>query len=348
MLFTPHRLGRLELPSRIVMAPMTRSRAIGNVPNELMATYYAQRASAGLIIAEGIAPSSDGSGYARIPGLWSPAQVEGWRLVTGAVHSAGGRIFAQLMHTGRIGHPSNMPAGARIVAPSAIAARGAIWTDASGEQPFVEPQPMQVWDLRKAKEDFVHAAENAIAAGFDGVELHGANGYLLEQFLNPASNTREDEYGGSVANRARFVIEVAEAVGEAIGNDRLGIRFSPHGTFNDMPAYDETEAQYRHLAAALGHLAYVHIVGSGHPGWPATVAPLRAAFPVLLLNGALSPESAAAAIAEGRAELVSFGRHFVANPDLPRRIREGAPLATPDPSSFYTPDAKGYTDYPAL
>jgi len=348
MLLTSFRLGRLELPSRIVMSPMTRSRAIGHQPNSVMSEYYAQRASAALVIAEGIAPSPNGLGYARIPGLYSGEQVEGWRLTTQAVHAAGGRIFAQLMHTGRIAHPENMPPTARIVAPSAVQAEGQMWTDAKQMQPFPMPEGMSEADVRAARDEFVVAAKNAIAAGFDGVELHGANGYLLEQFLNPGTNRRTDAYGGSVERRARFVVEVAEATAKEIGHDRLGIRFSPYNPFNDMPAYDEVDAQYRHLATALKDLAYVHVVGSAHPAFARTADALRERFGVFILNGNLSPETAEKALVEKRADLVSFARLFIANPDLPRRIAAGAPLAEPDPTTFYTPGPKGYTDYPPL
>ncbi|UJR82577.1 alkene reductase [Sandaracinus amylolyticus] len=348
-LFTPYRLGSLELANRVVMAPMTRSRAIGAVPNELMRDYYAQRASAGLIVTEGIAPSADGLGYARTPGLFSSEQVRGWRAVTDAVHARGGRIFAQLMHVGRIAHPHNTPEGARVVSPSGVRAHGMMWTDQQGLQPEAEPDAMSERDVREARDGFVHAARNAIEAGFDGIELHGANGYLLEQFLHPHTNRRTDGYGGSVENRARFVAEVAAATAGAIGEERVGIRLSPFSTFNDLPAHDEVEAQYTALARGLRGLVYVHLVESANEGFAATAKAIRATYEgPIVLNGGYDRSRAEAAIAERRGDLIAFGRPFIANPDLVARLERGAPLATPDPSTFYTPGAEGYVDYPAI
>lgn len=348
-LFSPLRLGRLELPNRVVMAPMTRSRAIGGVPNDLMREYYTQRTTAGLIVTEGIAPSPNALGYARIPGLFAAAQVEGWRAVTSSVHEGGGRILAQLMHTGRIGHPHNLPSGARVLAPSAVRAEGTMWTDRGGAQPMPEPEAMTAAELVEARAEFVTAAKNAIEAGFDGIELHGANGYLLEQFLHPHTNRRQDAHGGSVEKRARFVIEVADACGEAIGRDRVAIRLSPFNTYNDLPTHDEVEAQYTTLARGLRGLLYVHLVASADPGFAKAAVAVHEAFggPVML-NGGFDGERAEAALAEGRADLVSFGRPFIANPDLVVRLKNGATLAAPEPSTFYTPGAQGYVDYPAL
>ncbi|MDF2698119.1 MAG: alkene reductase [Labilithrix sp.] len=277
-LFSPLRLGRLDLPNRIVMAPMTRSRAIGGVPNDLIREYYTQRASAGLIITEGIAPSPNALGYARIPGLFSAEQTEAWRPVTQSVHSAGGRIIAQLMHTGRIGHAHNLPPGARVIAPSAVRADEAMWTDAEGMLPLPTPEAMTEDDLRDTRAELVRAATNAIAAGFDGVELHAANGYLLEQFLHPHTNRRNDAYGGSVEKRARFVAEAATACAEAIGGDRVAIRLSPFNTFNDLPAHDEVEAQYASLARSLRGLLYVHLVTQATAAFEATAQGIREAF----------------------------------------------------------------------
>jgi N-ethylmaleimide reductase len=348
-LFSGYRLGTLELPNRIVMAPMTRSRAIGGVPNALMREYYTQRASAGLIISEAIAPSPNGLGYARIPGLFSAAQVEGWRTVTESVHASGGRIFAQLMHVGRIAHPLNMPPGARVVAPSAVRAEGAMYTDQQGLQPMAEPEAMSEADVRQAREDFVLAARNAIEAGFDGVELHGANGYLLEQFLNPHTNRREDDYGGDVGRRVRFVAETARAVADAIGAERTGIRLSPYNPFNDMPIYDEIEATYEALAQRLRGLLYVHVVRNPHEGFAQTERAIRRSFGgPLILNGGFDRDTAQAALATEQAELIAFGRPFIANPDLVERMKRGAELATPNAHSFYTPGAHGYIDYPTL
>lgn len=348
-LFSPLQLGRLELPNRVVMAPMTRSRALGGVPNELMREYYTQRASAGLIVTEGIAPSPNALGYARIPGLFAPEQVEGWRAVTESVHAAGGRIVAQLMHTGRIGHAHNLPAGARVVAPSAVAAAGTMYTDQAGPQPHPTPEAMSEADVRAARDELATAAKNAVSAGFDGIELHGANGYLLEQFLHPHTNRRDDAYGGSVERRARFVAEVADACGDAIGRDRVAIRLSPFNTFNDLPPHDEVHAQYTNLAESLRGLLYVHLVTSAHEGFAATAAAVREAFggPVMH-NGGFDAARAEATLAEGRADLISFGRPFIANPDLVGRLKRGDALASPEPSTFYTPGARGYVDYPAL
>ena len=229
------------------MSPMTRSRAIGNVPNELMAEYYKQRSSAGLIITEGTSPSPNGLGYARIPGIFSKQQVEGWKKITSAVHKSGGKIFVQFMHTGRISHPLNLPGGAQILAPSAVKAAGQMWTDSKKLQDFPVPKEMTAEDLLHTKAEYVAAAKNALDAGFDGVELHGANGYLLEQFLSPVSNIRKDNYGGSIENRSQFVIEVVSAVAEAIGKGRTAIRLSPYGVASDMPHYPEINATYKYL-----------------------------------------------------------------------------------------------------
>lgn len=352
-LFTPFTLGKLTLANRIVMAPMTRSRAIGNVPNDLMAKFYGDRADAGLLITEGIAPSADGLGYARIPGLFTDAQQAGWKPVTDAVKRKGGRIFAQLMHTGRIGHAANLPAGARIVAPSAIAAAGEMWTDSAGMQPHPTPVEMDEAAIATAIAEFAAAAKRAIAAGFDGVELHAANGYLIDQFLNTASNRRTDAWGGSIANRIRFAVEVARATAAAIGADRVGMRVSPYGVFNGMAPDDEMEALYLALveaANAIG-LAYIHVVdhssmGAPEPG-PAIKAAIRAAFKgAYVLSGGYDGARAEADLAAAKGDLVAFGRPFISNPDLVRRLRDGVALASPDPSTFYTPGERGYTDYP--
>ncbi len=244
LLFSKFSVGPLALQNRLVMAPMTRNRATGNVPNALMAQYYAQRASAGLIITEGTSPSPNGLGYPRIPGAFSAAQVAGWKRIAEAVHAQGAKLFMQLMHCGRIAHPLNLPAGARVLGPSAVAAAGEMYTDAEGMKPNAMPQAMTAADIKAAIEEYAQAANNAVAAGCDGIELHGANGYLLEQFIRPNSNLRDDAYGGPIENRARFVLEVADAVIKAIGKDKVGIRLSPFGVFNDMPAYPAMEADY--------------------------------------------------------------------------------------------------------
>ena len=348
-LFSELQLGALKLPSRVVMAPMTRSRALGAVPNELMREYYTQRASAGLIITEGVSPSPNGLGYARIPGLFSKEQVQGFAEVTRSVHAAGGRILAQLMHTGRVTHPNNLPPGARVLAPSAVQLHGEMWTDQAGKQPYPEPEAMSPGDIAVARDEFVQAAKNAIEAGFDGIELHGANGYLLEQFLSPHTNRRSDTYGGSIENRARFVAEVARATADAIGADRVAIRLSPYNTNNDLPVYDEVDAQYAALAPQLRGLLYVHLVQNPHAGFAATAARIAEAFGgPIMLNGGFDRDSAQQALDAGRADLISFGRPFISNPDLVQRMAHGAPLAAPQFDKLYTPGPEGYVDYPTL
>lgn len=352
-LFAPVVLGALELKNRLVMAPLTRSRAMDNIPNALMAEYYGQRASAGLIITEGTSPSPNGLGYARIPGIFSQAQIEGWSLVTKSVHAKGGKIFMQLMHTGRVGHPLNLPTGARMLAPSAVVAAGEMYTDAEGMKPHPVPAAMTEADIKTALHEYVQAASDAIAAGFDGVELHAANGYLLEQFLRPNSNIRTDGYGGSIQNRARFVLEVAAAVVKAIGKTRVGIRLSPFGIFNDMPNYDAMEADYVYLTEQLNNLGlvYLHIVdhtAMGAPQVPDSIKrSMRRLFQgSLILSGGYDAVRAQADLAAGNGDLFAVGRSFLANPDLPARWVANASLNEPDFSTFYTPGAKGYTDYP--
>ena len=354
LLLTPLQLGSLQLPNRVVMAPMTRSRAVdANTPNDLMAEYYGQRAGAGLIVTEGTAPSPNGTGYPRIPGIWSPAQVAGWRKTTSAVHARGGRIFVQLMHTGRVGHPLNLPAGAELLAPSAVAAEGEMFTDAAGPQPHPVPRAMTDAKVRAAVEEYAHAARNAVAAGFDGVELHGANGYLIEQFLSPQTNLRHDAWGGSIERRQRFALAVATAAAGAIGGERVGIRLSPYGVNAGMKPYPEIEETYTTLVprlAAAG-LAYVHLVDHSAMGAPPVPAELktalRRAWPrTLILAGGFNAATAEVALEEGRADLIAFGRPFLANPDLVTRIENDLPLNAPEPATFYTPGAKGYTDYP--
>lgn len=344
------------MQNRLVMAPMTRSRAINNIPNELMAKYYAQRSSAGLIIAEGTATSPSALGYPSIPGIFSPAQVEGWKTVTSAVHDGGSSIFLQLMHTGRISHPLNMPAGARVLAPSAIAAKEQMYTDAEGMKPLPLPEEMTREDIHSTILEFAHAANNAMEAGFDGVELHAANGYLLEQFIRPNTNQRLDGYGGSIENRARFVLEVVNAVSDAIGKDRVGIRLSPFGVFNDMPLYDAMESDYAHLARELGKtgsLIYIHLVDHSSMGAPAVPSSIKETFRnafdgALILSGGYDAQRAENDLAAGGADLIAVGRPFLANPDLPACWHKGATLNVPDPNTFYTPGEHGYTDYPEM
>ncbi|MDB5601595.1 MAG: N-ethylmaleimide reductase [Xanthobacteraceae bacterium] len=355
LLYSETALGPLTLQNRLVMSPLTRSRATGNVPNELMAEYYTQRASAGLIITEGTSPSPNGLGYARIPGIFSDAQVAGWKSVTAPVHARGAKIFMQLMHTGRIGHPLNLPAGASVMAPSAVAAAGDMYTDAEGMKPHPVPKAMTEQDLKTTLAEFVQAAKNAVAAGFDGVELHAANGYLLEQFIRPNSNQRTDRYGGSIENRARFVLDVAAATIAAIGKDKVGMRLSPYGVFNDMPLYPEMEADYTYLAEQLNALGlvYVHVLDHSAGGAPAVPASIKATFRTkfkgkLILAGGYDSARAETDLAAGKGDLVAVGKGFLANPDLVKRWQTAATLNAPDPSTFYTPGAKGYTDYPVL
>ena len=353
-LFTPGTVGSVQVKNRIVMAPMTRCRAIGNIPNELMAKYYKQRSGAGLILTEGTSPSPNGLGYARIPGLFSKQQVEGWKLTTSAVHSGGGKIFAQLMHTGRISHPLNMPEGSQIIAPSAVKAAGQMWTDAQQLQDFSVPKEMTVEDILSTKAEFVTAAKNALEAGFDGVELHSANGYLLEQFLSPVSNIREDNYGGSIENRCRFVLEVVEAVADAIGKEITGIRLSPYGVASDMPHYPEIDATYKYMAEQLYDLgiAYIHLVDHSAMGAPLVPMALkkmvRTIFKkTLILSGGYDKERAEADIESGLGDLVAFGRPFINNPDLVERLKNNWPLSEDlKMDLFYSADEKGYTDYP--
>lgn len=353
-LFEPYQVGSIAVKNRIVMSPMTRCRAIGNVPNDLMAEYYAQRADAGLIITEGTAPSPNGLGYARIPGVFSQEQVEGWKKVTSAVHAKGGKIVIQLMHTGRISHPANMPEGAKILAPSAVKPAGQMWTDALQMQDFPVPEAMTAEELATTRAEFVNAAKNAILANFDGVELHGANGYLLEQFLSPISNVRTDEYGGSIENRARFIIEVVSEVAAAIGKDKTGIRLSPYGVASDMPHYPEIDATYRYLAGELNKLgiAYVHVVDHSAIGAPAVPLEIKQAIrdifkQTVIMAGGHTLESAEAQLQSGLADLEAFGRPFINNPDLVARFANQQELsANLDMNTFYTADEKGYTDYP--
>jgi N-ethylmaleimide reductase len=352
-LFTPKKVGSFEVKNRIVMAPMTRCRAIGNIPNELMAEYYRQRSDAGLIITEGTSPSPNGLGYARIPGIFSEQQLEGWKKITRAVHDKGGKIMVQLMHSGRISHPLNMPEGAQVIAPSAVQAAGQMWTDSKGLLDFAFPKEMTADDILQAKTEYVTAAKNAMLAGFDGVELHSANGYLLEEFLSPISNIRTDHYGGSIENRCRFVIEVTAAVAKAIGKEKTAIRLSPYGVASDMPHYPEIDATYDYLSQELNKLdiAYIHLVdhsAMGAPPVPLEIKKLiRHNFKnTLILCGGFDKESAEAVIESGLTDLVAFGRPFINNPDLVERFKNNWPLSQDlNMDLFYTADEKGYTDY---
>lgn len=355
-LFTPTQLGNISLRNRVVMAPLTRSRALdNNTPNSLMATYYSQRATAGLIITEGTSPSPNGLGYARIPGIFNDAQVQGWKLVTDAVHAKGGRIVVQLMHTGRVTHTANLPSGAEVLGPSSETCPGEMWTDTQGSQPHTPPRAMTTEDIKTAIREFATAARLAIEAGFDGIELHAANGYLLEQFLNANVNHRTDEYGGTEEGRNRLILEAARAAAQEIGSERVGIRLSPHGVFNGTGAFPGVDEQYVALVkqlSALG-LMYIHVLDHSALGAPAVPAKLkvdmRAAFDgKFILAGGFNGASATLALTEDQADLIAFGRSFIANPDLVNRLHQNAPLNAPNPDTFYTPAAEGYTDYPML
>lgn len=356
MLFDSVQVRALTLRNRTVMAPMTRSRAVeANTPNALMAEYYAQRASAGLIITEGTSPSANGLGYARIPGLFNAAQVAGWKLVTDAVHAQGGKIVIQFMHTGRVTHVANLPAGAEVVGPVNGACPGEMYVDALGMQPHTPARAMTEADIAHAVAEYAEAARLAIEAGFDGVELHAANGYLIEQFLNANVNTRTDGYGGSTAGRNRFALEVARATVAAIGAERVGIRLSPYGVFNGTGAFADVDAQYLALVQELSTLGlmYLHVLDHSAMGAPAVPAELKAALRAAfqgpyILAGGFDTASAEQALVDGQADLIAFGRPFISNPDLVARMQAGAPLTAPDFGSFYTPGAQGYTDYPAL
>lgn len=353
LLFQPVSVGKLELPNRLVMAPMTRSRAANGLVTAMHAGYYAQRASAGLIISESTQPSAIGQGYIDTPGIHSAAQIAAWRQVTAAVHEAGGRIFVQLTHTGRIGHPTLYPDGALPVAPSAVASGEQLFTG-TGMLDHPVPRPMTSADIDGTIRAFADAARNAMEAGFDGVELHGANGYLLHQFLADNTNLRTDGYGGSVAGRIRFVVEVVDAVAATIGAERTALKVSPANPFNGIVERDPA-GLYRALLSALARvpLAYVHLAEGGdrsltealRRAWPGTLVlnphPTPDAFPA-------TPQTAVEAVRAGVADAVSLGTMWLANPDLVARVRAGGPYNEPDAATFYGGDHRGYTDYPTL
>ena len=354
-IFSNYRLGELSLPNRFVMAPMTRSRALdGNVPNPLAAVYYAQRASAGLLISEGTQVSPQGVGYIRTPGIHSPEQAAGWSVVTDAVHRAGGRIFAQLWHVGRVSHP-DFHGGALPVGPSAIAAIGEAFT-VNGRQTLETPRALTLSEIPDVVEQFRRAALSAKEAGFDGVELHGANGYLLDQFLRDGSNHRTDSYGGSIQNRARLALEVTDAVATVWGPSRVGYKISPY--FSNLGMSDSAPLEtFSYLARELGSrgILYLHIAEavsgpSAAPEGTVRATPLlrRLFRGTVIVNGGYTLDAGNAAIAAGDGDLVSFGVPFLANPDLPERFRRGASLNAPRFDHFYTGEEKGYTDYPAL
>ncbi len=354
-LFQPAKLGALELSSRVVMAPLTRSRADHetDAPTAMNARYYAQRASAGLIISEASQITPQGKGYPWTPGIYSERQVAGWKLVTDAIHERGGRIFIQLWHVGRISHPSLQKGGILPVAPSAIKPAGLAFTE-SGMVEFATPRALDASEIPGIVEDYRKASENAMRAGFDGVEVHGANGYLLDQFMRDGSNRRTDEYGGSIENRSKFILAVVDAVCGEIGADRVGVRLSPASSVNDMKDSDPM-ALFTHVIGGLSErkIAYLHMV-EGVTRGPREVEGvdierLRSHFAgAYIANNCYDRNLAIAAVESGRADFVAFGRPFISNPDLVERLKRCAPLADPDPSTFYGGGEAGYTDYPFL
>jgi N-ethylmaleimide reductase len=362
-LFDPVQAGALLLANRIVMAPLTRNRAPDAIPTPLMATYYAQRATAGLLITEATAISHQGQGYADVPGLYGSEQIDGWKRVTQAVHQAGGKIVNQLWHVGRVSHVELQPGFGKPVAPSAITAKTKTVLLQDGVPTFVdtsEPRALDAEEIPGIVQAYRHAAQNAIAAGFDGVEIHAANGYLIDQFLKTGSNHRQDDYGGSIANRARFLLEVVRAVAEAIGGERTGIRLSPVTPAND--AHDaDPQPLFDHVARELGplKLAYIHVIEGSTGGprelpdrpfdYPAFKAAYRAAggTGAWMVNNGYDLALAQQAVEAG-ADLVAFGKAYIANPDLVERLQVGGPFNAPDKMTFYGGGAKGYTDYPAL
>jgi N-ethylmaleimide reductase len=350
-LYSPLKVGAWQLPNRFVMAPMTRSRAKeGNVPSELAVTYYTQRASAGLIITEGSQVSPQGAGYLDTPGIYSDAQIAGWQKITKAVHEADGRIILQLWHVGRVSHPS-FHGGALPVAPSAVGFEGETYTP-QGLQSYVTPRALELSELPGIVEQFRQGSKNAKEAGFDGVEIHGANGYLLDQFLQDVSNKRTDEYGGSAQNRARLLLEVTQAVVDVWSAERVGVRLSPSGTINGMGDSNPAEPfGYAVQELAKFGLAYLHLMESfvKPAAIDSVITHFRPLYPgIIITNNGYNFETATQIVQSGQAELVSFGNLFLANPDLPERFRLQAPLNSVDRSTFYGGDAKGYTDYPSL
>ncbi len=353
-LLTPVQVGPYTLPNRVVMAPLTRNRAGANLaPTALNAEYYTQRASAGLIISEASQISPQGMGYPNTPGIYSAEQVEGWKLVTEAVHQAGGRIFLQLWHVGRISHSSLQPGGALPVAPSAIAPAGEAATY-EGMVPFETPRALEIEEIAGIVEDYRKAAQNAMDAGFDGVEIHGANGYLIDQFLQDSTNQRTDAYGGSIENRARFLLEVTEAVVSVWGGDRVGVRLAPTGTFNDMAGSQRAET-FSYAVQALNRfgLAYLHLVEPradlNPPAPELTSGYFRSLFEGTIISaGGYDRDSGNEVLEAGDADLIAYGRWFISNPDLPRRFALNAELNEYDRSSFYGGDERGYIDYPTL
>lgn len=354
-LFESFPLGKTTLKNRIVMAPMTRSRAIDNTPNELMAKYYQQRASAGLIISEGTSPSANGIGYPRIPGAYSDEQIKGWKKVADAVHAKEGKIFVQLMHTGRITGKPNMPAGSITLAPSAIQAAGEIFSDSDGMVAHDTPKAMTLEEIETAQNEYALAAKRLInEADVDGIELHAANGYLMNQFINPKSNHRDDQYGGSVENRSRFVVETARKVAKEIGSDKVGIRFSPYGAYNDMLSdYKELEDTFIFLAQEIAKtkLSYIHLVDQrvafGAPDFMTDIKKtIKENYKGTIISGGdINTSAKAEELLEDDSDLVYVGRPYISNPNLVESLQNNATLIAPDANTFFSAGAEGYTDY---
>jgi N-ethylmaleimide reductase len=347
-LFTPYALGPYQLRNRVLMAPMTRSRADAQgVPSEIMLTYYAQRASAGLIVSEGIQPSANGKGYARTPGLHTPAQIKAWKKIVDEVHRQGGLIFAQLMHVGRIAHPLNKALNAQTVAPSAIKATGMIYTDQAGLQEFVMPKALDIQEILDVIQEYKLATINAFEAGFDGVELHAASGYLPMQFMSSNTNLRKDSYGGTIENRLRFPLQVLDVMSEVAGSNRVGVRIWPGSTFNDIEDSDPISTYTQFLTALnTKQLAYVHVIRSPNPDIDSFKLVREHYQGSCMINGGLTLIAAQEAIRSKAADVVSFGTSFLANPDLVKRFQQNALLNAPNPNTFYTSGSEGYIDYP--
>ncbi|TYL41423.1 alkene reductase [Dickeya sp. ws52] len=360
-LYETYQLGTYRLQNHVAMAPMTRARNANLIANEQTALYYRQRAATGLIVSEGTPVSPEGQGYIAVPGIWSDEQVTGWKLVTNAVHEEGGVIFAQIWHVGRMSHTSLQPEhGAPVSSSNKAPAKSpktmAFINNEDGTQGFAdpsEPRALETDEVARVTQDFVKAAKNAIAAGFDGIEIHAANGYLFEQFINPVINDRCDQYGGTLENRIRFLLETVDAVSDAIGPDKVGIRLAPNNRVFDMPAYPESEATYLVIAQELSkrHLAYVHLNDNFSSGSSdiseAYLREFRKAYTgTLILAGRMTKERAESLIDEGVVDMAAFGQPFIANPDLVERLQKGLPLATPNRATYYGGGSEGYTDYP--
>lgn len=355
-LFNEFKIGGLTLKNRVVMAPMTRSRAIGNLANDTIKDYYEQRSEAGLIITEGVSPSPNGIGYPRIPAIYNQEQSDSWKQVTDAVHVEGGKIFLQIMHTGRVGHEANLGEGGKVLAPSALPAPAPfdkMYVDGEGMLQVTDPVEMTAEDIQNAIQEFANTAKLAVEAGFDGIEIHSANGYLPNQFLNPIANQRTDEYGGSIENRSRFLLEVTSAAIKAIGGEKVGVRLSPYGVFNGMGAFEGIDEQYAFIAEELGKIGavYIHLADMSAVTQVPVPAEIKETIkskfggPVIL-NGSYDKDRAEVDIEDGKAELIAFGVPFIANPDLVTRMKDGIALSAPNQDLFYTPGPEGYSDYP--